>query len=63
MYEVRSQWLILIAVFGSTQCTIGYNGSYYASVRMHSEAYGSHFVCVCVFVLSASAFSVDFGHR
>ena len=22
---------------------------YYASVRMRSEAYGSHFVCVCLF--------------
>ena len=31
----------------------------YASVRMRSEAYGCHFVCVP----SASAFSVDFGHR
>ena len=27
------------------------------------EAYSSHFVCVCVFVPSASTFSVDFGHR
>ena len=51
----------MVVSLGSNQRSFNYY--YYASVRMRSEAYGSHFVCVCVCVPSASAFSVDIGHR
>ena len=40
-----------------------YTAYSYPLVHMRSEACGSYFVCVCVFVLSVTAFSVDFGHR
>ena len=54
----------LVAMFGSIWSKHEFSQiAFYASVRMRSETYGSHFVCVCVFVPSTSAFSVDFGHR
>ena len=37
----------MVVSLGSNQRSFNYY--YYASVCMRSEAYGSHFVCVCVF--------------
>ena len=37
----------------SESVEFSYNNNIYASVRMRREAYGSHFVCVCVCVFRA----------